>query len=92
MKGIIRNRRKINAFVKNAQSFLEIQKEFGNFHTYIWSFVGGKPMINHWETHEDVPAFTKESEQMSKDLKRRGFQFVGPDYLLCIYASYRNGQ
>ncbi|MGX4668200.1 DNA-3-methyladenine glycosylase I [Cerasibacillus sp. JNUCC 74] len=77
-KGIIRNRRKINAFVKNAQSFLEVQKEFGNFHTYIWSFVGEKPMINHWEAHEDVPAFTKESEQMSKDLKRRSFQFVGP--------------
>ncbi|WP_077302811.1 DNA-3-methyladenine glycosylase I [Virgibacillus pantothenticus] len=77
-EGIIRNRRKVNAFIKNAQAFLKVQEEFGDFCTYIWSFVGGKPMINHWQTHEEVPAFTKESEQMSKDLKRRGFQFVGP--------------
>ncbi|RFA32217.1 DNA-3-methyladenine glycosylase [Virgibacillus dokdonensis] len=77
-KGIIRNRRKINAFVKNAQSFLQVEQEFGDFSSYIWSFVGGEQIVNHWETHEQVPAYTTESEQMSKDLKRRGFQFVGP--------------
>lgn len=77
-KGIIRNGRKIRSVVTNAKISLAIQQEFGSFADYIWQFVGGEPMINHWETHADVPDVTKESEQMSKDLKKRGFKFVGP--------------
>lgn len=76
-KGIVRNRRKIEAAVQNARSFLEIQKEFISFSTYIWSFVGGKPIINSWKTIEEVPARTQLSDAMSKDLKKRGFKFVG---------------
>ena len=76
--GIIRNKRKITAAVANAQAVLEIQKEFESFDAYIWQFVGGKPIQNEWENMEDVPAFTPESEKMSKDLKKRGFKFVGP--------------
>ncbi|GAA0419945.1 MAG: DNA-3-methyladenine glycosylase I [Bacillota bacterium] len=77
-EGIIRNKRKVNSVVTNAQAFLEVQKEFGSFSNYIWSFVQGEPLINNWKEHKDVPATTRESEQMSKDLKRRGFSFVGP--------------
>jgi DNA-3-methyladenine glycosylase I len=77
-EGIIRNQRKIRSVVSNAKGFLEIQKEFGSFDTYIWSFVGGKPLVNHWKTSSEVPAQTKESQAMSKDLKKRGFKFVGP--------------
>ena len=76
--GIIRNHRKITAAVANAQAVLEIQKEYGSFDKYIWQFVGGKPIENEWENIEDLPPFTPESEKMSKDLKKRGFQFVGP--------------
>lgn len=76
-KGIIRNKLKVNAAVTNARCFLEVQEEFGSFSDYIWQFVGGKPIINHWETQEDVPVTTPESDQMSKDLKKRGFKFVG---------------
>jgi len=75
---IIRNRRKITATIANAKAVLEIQKEFDSFDTYIWQFVGGKPIQNEWENIEEVPAFTPESEKMSKDLKKRGFKFVGP--------------
>lgn len=75
--GIIRNKLKVNAAVTNAQCFLEIQKEFGSFSDYIWRFVDGKPIINHWKNHEEVPATTGESDEMSKDLKKRGFKFVG---------------
>ncbi|SES99267.1 DNA-3-methyladenine glycosylase I [Oceanobacillus limi] len=77
-EGIIRNRLKINSVIKNAKAFQEVQKEFSSFDKYIWQFVGGKPIINHWQSQEDVPASTIESEQMSKDLKKRGFKFVGP--------------
>ena len=78
-KGIIRNELKIRSVVTNAQAFLNIQKEFGSFHSYIWQFMdGGDPLLNDWEAHEDVPASTKESTDMSKDLKKRGFKFVGP--------------
>lgn len=77
-EGIIRNERKIRSVVSNAQAFLEVQKEFGSFANYIWSFVGGKPVINHWKSISEVPAETTESQAMSKDLKRRGFKFVGP--------------
>lgn len=77
-EGIIRNKRKIHSVVTNAQSFLKIQHEFGSFDAYIWQFVGGSPIVNDWESHSEVPSSTKESEQMSKDLKKRGFKFVGP--------------
>lgn len=77
-KGIIRNARKIRSVVKNAAHFLEVQREFGSFSAYIWSFVGGEPIVNDWETHEDVPSQTKQSREMSRDLKKRGFSFVGP--------------
>ena len=76
--GIIRNRRKIEAAIQNAQAFLEIRKEFGSFDAYIWYFVGGKPKQNSWRTLNEIPAQTQESEAMSKDLLKRGFKFVGP--------------
>ncbi len=76
-EGIIRNKLKVRATVKNAQVFLDIQKEFGSFCDYIWSFVDGKPIKNSWETLDDVPATTKESDSLSKDLKKRGMSFVG---------------
>lgn len=75
--GIIRNRRKIESALKNAKAFLEIQKEFGTFAAYIWQFVGGKPKINSWRTIKEIPASTPESDAMSRDLKKRGFSFVG---------------
>jgi DNA-3-methyladenine glycosylase I len=75
--GVVRNRLKVNAAVNNAKRFLEIQKEFGSFDQYIWSFVGGKPLINKRKTLKDVPATTKESDALSKDLISRGFKFVG---------------
>jgi len=75
--GIIRNRRKIESALKNAKVFLEIRNEFGSFAAYIWQFVGGKPKINSWTTIKEIPASTPESDAMSKDLKRRGFSFVG---------------
>lgn len=74
---IIRNRLKVNAAVSNAQAFIKIQEEFGSFDQYAWRFVDGNPIINHFKTMEDVPAFTKESDLFSKDLKQRGFKFVG---------------
>ncbi len=78
-EGIIRNRLKISATVDNARAFLDVQKEFGSFDKYIWSFVGGKPKRNHWKKGERLPAQTIEAETMSKDLKKRGgFRFVGP--------------
>lgn len=76
--GIIRNKLKVNAAVTNAKCYLEVQKEYGTFSDYIWRFVDGKPIINHWKNHDEVPATTAESDQMSKDLKKRGFKFVGP--------------
>ncbi len=76
--GIIRNRRKITAAITNAKAVLEIQKEFGSFDKYIWQFVGGKPIQNTLKSIEDMPSFTPESEKMSKNLKKRGFKFVGP--------------
>lgn len=75
--GIIRNRLKINGTVLNAKAFLEVQKEFGSFDKYIWSFVGGKPIINHFKSLSEVPAKTAISDAMSKDLLKRGFKFVG---------------
>ncbi|WP_343691960.1 DNA-3-methyladenine glycosylase I [Chitinophaga sp.] len=75
--GIIRNRLKINGTVLNAKAFLEVQKEFGSFDKYIWSFVGGKPIINQFKSLSEVPAKTAISDAMSKDLLKRGFKFVG---------------
>ena len=75
---IIRNRAKINSVVTNAQAFLKVQAEFGSFDTYIWAFVDGTPHLNCFQTMADIPAKTPISEAMSKDLKKRGFNFVGP--------------
>ena len=76
-EGIVRNRLKISSVISNAESFLTIQKEFGSFDAYIWHFVDGKPLINKRKTMSDIPPFTPESDAMSKDLKKRGFRFVG---------------
>jgi DNA-3-methyladenine glycosylase I len=75
---IIRNRLKINAAIQNARSFLAVQKEFGSFDEYVWRFVRGKPKLNKWKSSADVPAQTTESDELSKDLRRYGFKFVGP--------------
>lgn len=75
--GIIRNRLKITAAVTNARLFLEVQEEFGTFDKYIWSFVDGKPIQNRLKRMKDLPATSKESDALSKDLKQRGFKFVG---------------
>jgi DNA-3-methyladenine glycosylase I len=74
---IIRNRLKIESTITNAKAFLAVQKEFGSFDKYVWAFVGGKPIVNRWEKMGQVPAKTKESDALSKDLKKRGFKFVG---------------
>ncbi len=76
--GIIRNRLKIEATIENAQRFLEVKKQFGSFDRYIWQFVGGKPIRNRFRKLSELPAQTKESQAMSRDLKKRGFRFVGP--------------
>ncbi|MCW4041555.1 MAG: DNA-3-methyladenine glycosylase I [Candidatus Bathyarchaeota archaeon] len=76
-KGIIRNRRKIEATITNAKVFLRIQKEFGSFDIFIWKFVNGKPIINHWETEQQIPSKTALSTIISKELRNRGFKFVG---------------
>jgi DNA-3-methyladenine glycosylase I len=76
-EGIIRNRLKIDAAVTNAQAFLAVQKEFGSFNRYVWQFIGGKPKVNRRRTMADVPATSPESDALSKDLKKRGFRFVG---------------
>jgi len=75
--GIVRNRLKIQAAIQNARSFLEIQDQYGSFDTYIWQFVDGKPVQNSWKSLQEIPATTKESDAMSKELKKRGFTFVG---------------
>jgi DNA-3-methyladenine glycosylase I len=75
--GIIRNRLKIDATISNARAFLEVHKEFGTFDVYIWRFVGGRPKQNAWKTRERLPAKTPESDALSKDLRKRGFRFVG---------------
>ncbi|MEM9390799.1 MAG: DNA-3-methyladenine glycosylase I [Bacteroidota bacterium] len=75
--GIIKNQLKIRATVNNAQRFLEVQEEFDGFDNYIWQFVDGKPIVNHWKNTSEVPATSPESDTLSKDLKKRGFKFVG---------------
>ena len=75
--GIIRNRLKILATINNARRFQEVQKEFGTFSKYIWNFVDGEPIVNHPETLSDVPPTTEVSDALAKDLKKRGFKFLG---------------
>src|SRR5262249_36007701 len=75
--GIVRNRQKIDAAIANARNFLALQEEFGSFDAYVWPFVGGAPILNRWRQQSDVPATTPESDALSKDLKQRGFKFVG---------------
>jgi DNA-3-methyladenine glycosylase I len=81
--GIIRNRKKIEAAVHNAKRFLEIQKEFNSFDSYIWKFVDNAPIVNVWKTDQDIPARTNLSDTISSDLRDRGFKFIGPTI---IYA------
>ncbi len=76
--GIVRNRLKVRAFVRNAQAFLATQAEFGTFDAYIWRFVGGAPLVNRRQSMAEIPAQTAEAQAMSKDLLKRGFTFVGP--------------
>ena len=75
--GIVRNRLKVRAAVNNAQRFLEVQEAFGRFADYLWQFVDGRPIVNRWENPKQVPATSPESDALSKDLKQRGFKFVG---------------
>jgi DNA-3-methyladenine glycosylase I len=80
---IIRNRAKIRAAIQNARAFLRVQEDFGTFDTYLWAFVDGHTIVNSWRSLEEIPATSTESETLSKDLKQRGFSFVGPTI---IYA------
>jgi DNA-3-methyladenine glycosylase I len=75
--GIVRNKLKVESAVTNAKAFLTVKEEFGTFDKYIWQFIGGKTKVNSWKTLKDIPATSKESDAMSKDLKSRGFKFVG---------------
>lgn len=76
--GIIRNRLKVEGAVKNAKAFLAVQEEFGSFDAYVWRFVDGRPIRNQWKTIRQIPAVSSEAEALSRDLKQRGFTFVGP--------------
>jgi DNA-3-methyladenine glycosylase I len=76
--GIVRNRLKVVAAIDNARAFLKVQEEFGSFDAYLWRFVGGQPIHNRWQSLAEIPTQTAEAEALSKDLKRRGFRFVGP--------------
>lgn len=78
---IIRNRAKVEAAVNNAKRFLEVQGEFGSFSAYIWGFVGGVPLVNRWQTDEEVPATSAQSAALCRDMKKRGFRFVGDTIL-----------
>jgi DNA-3-methyladenine glycosylase I len=81
--GIVRNRLKIASAIQNARCFLQVQEQFGSFSAYMWEFTGSKPRVNAWRSMAEIPAATEESRQLSKDLIRRGFRFVGPTI---IYA------
>lgn len=84
---IVRNKLKVNSAVINAQCFIEVQKEFGSFDNYVWSFVDHKIIQNNWNSKEDVPASTPESDKLSKDLKKRGFKFVGSTIMYAYMQS-----
>lgn len=86
-KGIIRNRLKLNAAVTNAGAFLEVQKKYGSFDAFIWSYVNHTPIQNHWESMAEVPATTALSDQISKDLKKLGFRFVGSTIIYAFMQS-----
>ncbi|MEJ2148611.1 MAG: DNA-3-methyladenine glycosylase I [Chloroflexota bacterium] len=86
-EGILRNRQKIEAAVGNARAFLALQGELGSFDRYIWDFVGGEPVQNRWRTLEEIPAQTEISSALSKDLKARGFKFVGPTICYALMQS-----
>ena len=86
-EGIIRNRRKIESAINNAKRFLEIQQEFGSFDSYIWGFVDGKPKTNNFKTFKDMPAETELSKTISKDMKKRGFSFIGPTIMYAFMQS-----
>ncbi len=90
--GIVRNRLKIAASIANAEAFLAVQKEFGSFDRYVWTFVGGKPKKNSWRKSQHVPCDSPESDALSKDLKKRGFRFVGTTICYALHASRRYGQ
>lgn len=75
--GIVRNRLKVESAIANARAFLRVQREFGSFDAYVWGFVGGAPKVNRWRTAREVPSRTAESDALSRDLRRRGFRFVG---------------
>ncbi len=75
--GIVRNRLKIESSISNARAFLELQKEFGSFDAYLWGFVNRRPIVNHWKSINEIPATSPVSDALSKDLKKRGFRFVG---------------
>ncbi len=75
--GIVRNRLKIQAAIQNARSYIAVQDQYGSFGTYVWQFVDGKPILNSWKSLQEIPAATKEADAMSKELKKRGFTFVG---------------
>ncbi len=75
---VIRNRLKVTSVIQNAKAFIRVQEEFGSFRQYVWEFFGRKQTIHHYQSHEEVPAWTEDSKAWSKDLKKRGFSFVGP--------------
>mgnify|MGYP001235959195 CR=1 FL=1 len=76
--GIVRNKLKVRAAVSNARAFIEVQKEYGSFDNYLWAFVDNKPILNSWQRQQEMPMASKISERLRKDLKQRGFKFVGP--------------
>jgi DNA-3-methyladenine glycosylase I len=82
--GIIRNRLKITSAVRNARAFLSVQQEFGSFDAYCWRFVDGRPKVNRWKSMKDMPSTSSESDAFSKDLKRRGFGFVGSTVIYAL--------
>ena len=85
--GIIRNKLKVRSVVSNASAFLKIQDEFGTFDSFIWAYVSNKPIENRWKSIEEVPNFTPIAEQLSKDLKKRGFKFIGPTTVYAFMQS-----
>ena len=86
-EGLVRNRLKISSARDNAEAFLSVQKELGSFDAYVWGFIGGKPRVNRPRSHAEVPAVTPEAEALSKDLKKRGFRFVGPTIMYAFMQS-----
>ena len=91
-EGIVRNRLKIAATVQNAKAFLKVRKEFGSFDAYVWQFVGGQPKQNNWKYLRQLPAKTEESDTLSKDLRKRGFQLRRVNDLLCLHAGGGHGE